>query len=162
MAAEFPLVQCISVHTADSSISNRALSACIAANYAARIQRHMGACCAQVRKDAQAIDMSLIQEAMDKRSLGLPSARLPDSEAKTRMATVQAARAVATALTPGLPPLVHCSIQPRGGHMSRIIFLPQVPAFCSPHTYFFINNVINNVLPMDSPMPASGAYQMNS
>lgn len=122
----------------------------------------MGACCAQVRKDAQAIDMSLIQEAMDKRSLGLPSARLPDSEAKTRMATVQAARAVATALTPGLPPLVHCSIQPRGGHMSRIIFLPQVPAFCSPHTYFFINNVINNVLPMDSPMPASGAYQMNS
>ena len=91
----------------------------------------MGACCAQVRKDAQAIDMSLIQEAMDKRTLGLPSARLPDSEAKTRMATVQAARAVATCLTPGLPPLVHCSIQPRGGHMSRIVFLPQVhPLSC--------------------------------
>ncbi len=81
---------------------------------------------AQVRKDAQQIDMALIREAMDKRALGLPSPKLPDSEAKRRMATVQAARAVATCLTPGLPPLVHCSIQPRGGHMSRIIFLPQV------------------------------------
>ena len=35
------------------------------------------------------IDMGLIQEAMDKRQLGLPNPRLPPSEAKTRMATVQ-------------------------------------------------------------------------
>ena len=35
------------------------------------------------------IDMALIQEAMDKRQLGLPNPRLPPSEAKTRMATVQ-------------------------------------------------------------------------
>lgn len=33
--------------------------------------------------------MGLIQEAMDKRQLGLPNTRLPPSEAKTRMATVQ-------------------------------------------------------------------------
>ena len=33
--------------------------------------------------------MGLIQEAMDKRQLGLPNPRLPPSEAKTRMATVQ-------------------------------------------------------------------------
>ena len=39
--------------------------------------------------------------------------------------SLQAARAVACCLTPGLPPLVHVSIQPRGQHMSRITFLPQ-------------------------------------
>ena len=43
----------------------------------------------QVRKDMAEIDMGLIQEAMDKRQLGLPNPRLPPSEAKTRMATVQ-------------------------------------------------------------------------
>ncbi len=32
---------------------------------------------------------------------------------------------MALALTPGVPPLVHVSIQPRGGYMSRIVFLPQ-------------------------------------
>jgi ATP-dependent Zn protease len=72
------------------------------------------------------IDMELIREAMDKRTLGMPGARLPPSEAKLRMATVQAARAVSTCLTPGIPPLIHVSIQPRAGIMSRIVFMPQV------------------------------------
>jgi hypothetical protein len=43
------------------------------------------------------------------------------------LAALQAARAVATCLTTGLPPLMHVSIQPRGQHMSRMTFLPQVP-----------------------------------
>lgn len=80
-----------------------------------------------MRKDASQIDMSLIREAMDKRVLGLPGARLPPSEAKLRMATVQAARAVAACLTPGLPPLILVSIQPRDSLMSRLIFMPLVP-----------------------------------
>ena len=42
-----------------------------------------------MRRDQAEIDISLIQEAMDKRKLGLPSTRLPPSKAKTRMATVQ-------------------------------------------------------------------------
>ena len=46
------------------------------------------------------IDMALIQEAMDKRQLGLPNPRLPPSEAKTRMATVQ---------VPLLPTSLQCS-----------------------------------------------------
>ena len=33
--------------------------------------------------------MSMIQEAMDKRRLGLPNPSLPPSDAKTHMATVQ-------------------------------------------------------------------------
>ena len=48
------------------------------------------------------------------------------------LCSLQAARAVASCLTPGLPPLVHVSIQPRGQHMSRITFLPQArPAVLS-------------------------------
>ena len=43
--------------------------------------------------------MGLIQEAMDKRQLGLPNPRLPPSEAKTRMATVQ---------VPCLPSVMPC------------------------------------------------------
>ena len=43
----------------------------------------------QGRKDQAQIDMSMIQEAMDKRRLGLPNPSLPPSAAKTHMATVQ-------------------------------------------------------------------------
>ena len=42
-----------------------------------------------MRKDQAQIDMSMIQEAMDKRRLGLPNPSLPPSDAKTHMATVQ-------------------------------------------------------------------------
>lgn len=40
---------------------------------------------------------------------------------------------MASCLTPGLPPLVNVSIQPRGQHMSRITFLPQVSHYVSYH-----------------------------
>ena len=53
-------------------------------------------------------------------------ARLPRSEAKVRLATVEAARAVAACLTPGMPPVEHVSILPRGDYMARIIYQPQV------------------------------------
>jgi hypothetical protein len=49
----------------------------------------MAAAPPQVRYDQAQISMPLLQEAMDKRKLGLASARLPPSEAKLRMATVQ-------------------------------------------------------------------------
>eukprot|EP00887_Chlorella_sp_A99_P003900 scaffold11.g3900.t1 len=56
--------------------------------------------------------------------LGLPHAPIPNSEAKRRYAAVQAARAVAFALTPGLPPIEHVTIRPRGGAAARILFVP--------------------------------------
>ena len=52
-------------------------------------------------------------------------ARLPRSEAKERLATVEAARAVAACVTPGMPPVEHVSILPRGEYMARIIYQPQ-------------------------------------
>lgn len=55
---------------------------------------------AQVRKDVAEIDMGMLQEAMDKRKLGLPNPQLPPSEAKTRMATVQ------------VPPCCTCLVSP--------------------------------------------------
>lgn len=58
--------------------------------------------------------------------LGLPHAPLPESEAKRRYAAIEAARAVAFALTPGLPPIEHVTIRPRGGAAARILFVPQV------------------------------------
>ena len=77
---------------------------------------------AQVRHQKLAIDLPLIQEAIDKRQLGLATGRLPDSEAKRRLALVEAGRAVALALTPGIPPLEHLSIAPRGPILSRLSF----------------------------------------
>lgn len=101
----------------------------------------------QVRQDKTAIDFGLLREAIDKRRLGLPSVRLPPSEAKLRMATVQAARAVAVCTTMGLPPVVHVSIQPRGGVMSRIVFMPQVRAHSSGsrallHALHFVKTIL--------------------
>ncbi|KAK9845418.1 hypothetical protein WJX81_006080 [Elliptochloris bilobata] len=78
-----------------------------------------------VRRELPEIDMSVMREAMDKRVLGLPQARLPRSEAKERLAAVEAARAVAACLTPGMPPVEHVSILPRGEYMARIIYQPQ-------------------------------------
>ena len=80
-----------------------------------------------VRRDAPTIDFSVLKEAMEKIRLGLPHASLPDSEAKGRFATVEAARAVGFALTPGLPPIEHVTILPRGGAQARILFVPQEP-----------------------------------
>lgn len=76
----------------------------------------------QVRHQKEAIDLPLIQEAIDKRELGLATARLPDTPAKRRLATVEAGRAVALALTPGIPPLERLTIAPRGPILSRLSF----------------------------------------
>eukprot|EP00884_Botryococcus_braunii_P006727 jgi/Botrbrau1/16055/Bobra.7_2s0029.1 len=78
-----------------------------------------------VRKQRAEISLDLIREAMDRRSLGLPMGRLPDSEAKRRVALITAARAVTLALTPGIPPIVYVTISPRQDTLSRIIFQPQ-------------------------------------
>ena len=67
--------------------------------------------------------------AMDKIRLGLPQRPLEDSPAKRRLATVEVGRAVAIALTPGMPPIENLSIKPRGGVMGRILFQPQVGLF---------------------------------
>lgn len=76
----------------------------------------------QVRHQKEVIDLPLIQEAIDKRELGLATARLPDTPAKRRLALVQAARAVAMAITPGVPQLERLSIAPRGPILSRLSF----------------------------------------
>ena len=68
----------------------------------------------------------MVREVMDKRTMGMLGARLPASPAKHRVAIVAAARSVAACLTPGLPPLLHTSIRPRGNTLSRIMFMPQV------------------------------------
>jgi hypothetical protein len=59
---------------------------------------------------------------------GCAQVRLPRSEAKARLATLEAARAVAACLTPGMPPVEHVSILPRGEFMARIIYQPQARA----------------------------------
>ncbi|KAL4436128.1 hypothetical protein ABPG77_005576 [Micractinium sp. CCAP 211/92] len=78
-----------------------------------------------VRQNKAEIDLSILKEAMDKVRLGLPHQSLPDSAAKQQYAAIEAARAVAFALTPGLPPIEHVTIRPRGGTITRILFVPQ-------------------------------------
>ncbi|KAL3137049.1 hypothetical protein ABBQ32_006634 [Trebouxia sp. C0010 RCD-2024] len=78
-----------------------------------------------VREEVPEISLSLLLTAMDKIRLGLPQRPLEDSPAKRRMATVEVGRAVAIALTPGMPPIENLSIKPRGGVMGRILFEPQ-------------------------------------
>lgn len=83
----------------------------------------------QVREEASEISLNLLLTAMDKIRLGLAQRPLEDSPAKRRMATVEVGRAVAIALTPGMPPIENLSIKPRGGVMGRILFQPQVPPY---------------------------------
>lgn len=80
----------------------------------------------QVREEAPQITAETILTAMDKIKLGLPQRPLEDSPAKRRMSTVEVGRAVAIALTPGMPPIENLSTKPRGGVMGRILFRPQV------------------------------------
>ena len=80
-----------------------------------------------VRKDSTEIDMDIMKEAMSKIRVGLPQSSIPDSPAKRRFAAVEAARAVAFALTPGLPEIQYVTIKPRGGIQARILFVPQEP-----------------------------------
>lgn len=79
-----------------------------------------------MREEAPRISLNILLTAMDKIRLGLPQRPLEDSPAKRRMATVEVGRAVAIALTPGMPPIENLSIKPRGGVMGRILFQPQV------------------------------------
>ncbi len=80
-----------------------------------------------VRKDSMEINMDIMKEAMSKIRVGLPQSSIPDSPAKRRFAAVEAARAVAFALTPGLPEIQYVTIKPRGGVQARILFVPQEP-----------------------------------
>eukprot|EP00889_Picochlorum_renovo_P004218 jgi/Picre1/31248/NNA_006602.t1 len=80
-----------------------------------------------VRKDSPIIDMDIMKDAMSKIRVGLPQSSIPDSPAKKRFALVEAARAVAFALTPGLPDIQYVTIKPRGGVQARILFVPQEP-----------------------------------
>lgn len=76
-----------------------------------------------VRKESPAITLDVILEAKRKIELGLPRASLPDSAAKRRIAAAQAARGVALALTPGVPPMVELSLAPRGADGApRVVF----------------------------------------
>ena len=86
--------------------------------------RPVQACgCAGLLHTALVIQLPCILCAADKSCF----ARCPCRGIFSALAALQAARAVAACLTPGLPPLMHVSIQPRGQHMSRMTFLPQVP-----------------------------------
>lgn len=79
-----------------------------------------------MREETPEISFDIILTAMDKIKLGLPQRPLEDSPAKRRMATVVVGRAVAIALTPGMPPIENLTMKPRGGVMARILFRPQV------------------------------------
>ena len=72
---------------------------------------------------------------MSRAAGGRAQARLPRSEAKARLATLEAARAVAACLTPGMPPVEHVSILPRGEFMARIIYQPQARATLAPRPW---------------------------
>jgi ATP-dependent Zn protease len=56
------------------------------------------------------------------------------SDAKRRMAAVEAGRAVVLSLTPGIPAVQHVTIQPRGGALGRIVFEPMVRSSCATST----------------------------
>ncbi|GMH32625.1 hypothetical protein BSKO_00459 [Bryopsis sp. KO-2023] len=71
------------------------------------------------------INMSHIRDAMEKARVGLPQEKLPESKAKRFLATVQAGKAVALALTPGMPDLEAVSIRPQGNVIGRILFEPR-------------------------------------
>lgn len=94
-----------------------------------------------MRNEREEITLDLIRLAMDRRLLGLPMGRLPNSEAKTRIALVAAAKAVALALTPGIPPILYVTISPRQDTLFRIFFFPQVQLVPLPKLFsglFFI------------------------
>uniref|UniRef100_A0A1D2AAW6 AAA+ ATPase domain-containing protein n=1 Tax=Auxenochlorella protothecoides TaxID=3075 RepID=A0A1D2AAW6_AUXPR len=78
-----------------------------------------------VRAASPVITLDTILEGKEKVELGLPRASLPDTPAKRRLAVTQAARAVALALTPGVPQMVEVSMAPRGQSTLRIAFEAQ-------------------------------------
>ena len=79
-----------------------------------------------MRESKEQIDYPLIQQALDRLELGLPSKPLPDSPAKRRLATTLMAKTVIIALTAGMSPVEGVTMSTRGGHLGRIRFAPQV------------------------------------
>ena len=64
--------------------------------------------------------------------LGIKTAVRPlCSDAKRRMAAVEAGRAVVLSLTPGIPAVQHVTIQPRGGALGRVVFQAMVRCLLS-------------------------------
>lgn len=72
--------------------------------------------------DSASIHMFHIHEAIEKVKLGLPQEGLPDSKAKKFLITVQAGRAVALAITPGIPQIDAVTSRPQGDILGRIYF----------------------------------------
>ena len=107
-----------------------------------------------VRKDSDTITLDILKEAMEKVKLGLPHTPLPDSPAKRHFAVLQAARAVAFALTAGLPPIEHVTIRPRGGSQARILFVPQEPRFDGGTWHLLAaEGATTNAVTVDRPIP---------
>lgn len=79
----------------------------------------------QVRFAKAAVDMEVIDMALAKLRVGLPSASLPLSKAKRHLASTLAGRAVAMAQTPGMPRIEAISIKPYGTQQGRILHPPQ-------------------------------------
>lgn len=110
-----------------------------------------------VRKDSATIDLDIMKEAMSKIRVGLPSASLPDSEAKRRFALVEASRVVAFALTPGLPEIQYVTIKPRGGVQARILFVPQEPRSDGGTWHMLASKgTKTNAVSIDEPLSAYG------
>jgi ATP-dependent Zn protease len=81
--------------------------------------------CAQVRYAKREVDMEIIEMALAKLRVGLPSASLPLTKAKRHLASTLAGRAVAMAGTAGMPLIEGISIKPYGTQQGRIIHPPQ-------------------------------------
>ena len=75
-----------------------------------------------VRHDRDSIDWATLAEALEKRDLTAPPEPPPGGEAGRRLALVHAARAVASALTPGFPRVDGVGIDGRGAMVARIKF----------------------------------------
>lgn len=72
--------------------------------------------------ESGAINMFHIRDAIEKVKLGLPQEGLPKSKAKKFLVTVQAGRAVALAITPGIPEIDLVTTKPQGSILGRIYF----------------------------------------
>ena len=79
-----------------------------------------------MRDSKEQIDYPLIQQALDRLELGLPSKPLPNSPAKRRLATTLMAKAVMISLTAGMAAVEAVTMSTRGGHLGRIRFAPKV------------------------------------
>ena len=75
-----------------------------------------------VRHDKDQIDWDVVSEALEKRDLTAAPTPPPKGEAGRRLAVIHAARAVASAITPGFPRVDGVGIDGRGAMVARIKF----------------------------------------